>query len=84
VIGGYDPAADPVTAKYAASGHLRALQAERRALARRISARLVTFSQAGHAHRGRAYRSNQADMCPSHTRRVTGTCPPAASVIPRS
>ena len=49
VIGGYDPAADPVTARYAASGHLRALQAERRALARRISARLVTFSQATHA-----------------------------------
>jgi pimeloyl-ACP methyl ester carboxylesterase len=49
VLGGYDPAADPVTAKYAASTHLRALQAERRALARRIDARLVTFGQSGHA-----------------------------------
>lgn len=48
VIGGYDPAADPVTAKYAASGHLRALQAERRALAQRINARLVTFSRSTH------------------------------------
>jgi hypothetical protein len=28
------------------------------------------------AHRERAYRSNQADMCSSHCRRVTATCPP--------
>jgi pimeloyl-ACP methyl ester carboxylesterase len=49
VLGGYDPAADPVTARYAASGHLRALQAERRALARRINARLVTFGRSTHA-----------------------------------
>lgn len=49
VIGGYDPAADPIAAKYAASEHLRALQAERRALTQRINARLVTFSRSTHA-----------------------------------
>ena len=48
VIGGYDPAADPVTARYAASAHLRALQAERRALARRMNARLLTFHHSAH------------------------------------
>lgn len=41
LLGSYDPAASPATAALAASGHLRALQAERRALARRINAHLV-------------------------------------------
>lgn len=48
-VGGYDPAVHPIAAKYSASGHLRALQAERAALARRINARLVTFTRSQHA-----------------------------------
>ena len=48
-VGGYDPAVHPVAATFAASGHLRALQAERAALARRIHARLVTFTRSLHA-----------------------------------
>jgi pimeloyl-ACP methyl ester carboxylesterase len=48
VIGGYDPAVHPIAARFAASGHLGALQAERHALARRIHARLVTFSGSMH------------------------------------
>ena len=47
-VGGYDPAVHPIAAKYLASGHLRALQAERTALARRINARLVTFTRSLH------------------------------------
>ena len=49
VLGSYDPATSPATAALAASGHLRALQAERRALAQRINARLVTFRHSTHA-----------------------------------
>lgn len=48
-VGGYDPAVHPIAAKYSASGHLRALQAERAALARRINACLVTFTRSLHA-----------------------------------
>ncbi len=48
-IGSYDPAIHPAAAKYSASPHLRALQAERRAIARRIDARLVTFTRSMHA-----------------------------------
>lgn len=48
-IGAYDPAVYPAAAKLAASGHLRALQAERRALARRLHARLATFTRSMHA-----------------------------------
>jgi pimeloyl-ACP methyl ester carboxylesterase len=49
VIGGYELAADATAARFAASQHLQALQAERHALARRINGRLVTFTRSTHA-----------------------------------
>jgi pimeloyl-ACP methyl ester carboxylesterase len=49
VVGSYDPALYPAAAKLAASEHLRALQAERHALARRLNARLLTFARSMHA-----------------------------------
>jgi pimeloyl-ACP methyl ester carboxylesterase len=49
VIGGYDQSVHPAAGTYAASAHLAALQAERRALARRINARLVTFGRSMHS-----------------------------------
>jgi pimeloyl-ACP methyl ester carboxylesterase len=47
-IGQYDPAAQPAAAQYATTGHLHALQAERRALARRINARLEVLARSMH------------------------------------
>lgn len=47
-IGAWDAALHPALAEVAASRRRRAVEAEHRALARRIEARLVTFSQSAH------------------------------------
>jgi len=47
-IGAWDPAIHPALAEVAASRRRRAIEAEHRALARRINARLVTFSHSAH------------------------------------
>jgi len=48
VIGAWDPAIHPALAEIAASRRRRAVEAEHRAVARRIKGRLVTFSQSAH------------------------------------
>lgn len=48
-VGAYEPAVHPDATNLAASGHLHALQAERHALARRLNARLVTFTGSMHS-----------------------------------
>lgn len=47
-IGAWDPVAHPALAEVAASRRRRAIEAEHRALAQRINARLVTFPRSAH------------------------------------